>query len=100
MTSKVWVLSSMCVQYPILSDESKEVFELYGIGRGMWGLVKVARVTFVVDREGIVKYVHFENHGYGADSSINRDALEGTMNYGAHAKFVEDWLRKLNEGKA
>lgn len=93
-------LSSMFVQYPILSDDSKKVFELYGIGRGMWGLVKVARVTFVIDREGVVKYVQFENQGYVANGSIDRDALEGTMNYGAHAKFVEDWLGKLNEGKA
>ncbi|KAF5360469.1 hypothetical protein D9756_004729 [Leucocoprinus leucothites] len=63
--------------YPVLSDESKDVFNSYGIGRGMWGLVQVARVTFVIDREGVV-----------------RDAVEGTMNYGAHTKFVEKWLEK------
>ncbi|KAJ3564565.1 hypothetical protein NP233_g8214 [Leucocoprinus birnbaumii] len=61
--------------YPVLSDESKETFVSYGIGKGMWGLTQVARVTFVIDKDGIV-----------------RDALEGTMNYGAHAKFVEKWL--------
>ena len=25
----------------------------------------------------------------------DRDALDATMNYGAHAKFVEKWLDKL-----
>ncbi|KAF9454712.1 peroxiredoxin Q [Macrolepiota fuliginosa MF-IS2] len=69
--------------YPVLSDESKDIFQLYGIGRGMWGIVQVARVTFVIDQKGIV-----------------RDALEGTMNYGAHTKFVEKWLEGVNSGKA
>ncbi|KXN88244.1 Peroxiredoxin Q, chloroplastic [Leucoagaricus sp. SymC.cos] len=55
----------------------------YGIGRGMWGLVQVVRVTFVIDRQGIVGYV-----------------VEGTMNYGAHAKFVEKWLETANSGEA
>ncbi|KAL9711023.1 hypothetical protein Ac2012v2_005563 [Leucoagaricus gongylophorus] len=63
--------------YPVLSDESKDIFQLYGVGKGMWGLTRVARVTFVIDREGTVK-----------------DALEGTMNYGAHMKFVDKWLAK------
>jgi peroxiredoxin Q/BCP len=27
----------------------------------------------------------------------NRDGLDATMNYGAHSKFVEKWLDKLDE---
>lgn len=62
----------------------------------MWGLVQVARVTFVIDRQGIIRWEYNQpqvpviNPG-----SIVRDALEGTMNYGAHAKFVEKWLETL-----
>ncbi|KJA16916.1 hypothetical protein HYPSUDRAFT_46821 [Hypholoma sublateritium FD-334 SS-4] len=64
--------------YPVLSDTSKETFKAYGIGKGVLGLVPVARVTFVIDKKGIV-----------------RDALDATINYGAHSKFVEKWLAKL-----
>ncbi|PPQ77479.1 hypothetical protein CVT25_011348 [Psilocybe cyanescens] len=64
--------------YPVLSDVKKEVFKVYGIGKGMLGLAAVARVTFIVDKKGIV-----------------RDALDATMNYGAHSKFVEKWLARL-----
>lgn len=49
------------IQYPVLSDESKEVFQLYGIGKGMWGLVQVARVTFVIDQKGIVRCAFHSN---------------------------------------
>ena len=82
-------------KYPVLSDESKDIFQLYGVGKGMWGLTRVARVTFVIDREGTVKYV-FPNTvmtNLNHPGSI-RDALEGTMNYGAHMKFVDKWLAK------
>lgn len=65
--------------YPVLSDVDKEVCKAYGIPKGMYGLVAVARVTFIVDKKGIV-----------------RDALDATMNYGAHSKFVEKWLDKLD----
>jgi len=65
--------------YPVLSDVDKETFKAYGIGKGIMGLVAVARVTFIVDKKGIV-----------------RDGLDATMNYGAHAKFVEKWLDKLD----
>jgi peroxiredoxin Q/BCP len=64
--------------YPVLSDEKKETFKAYGIGKGIWGLVPVARVTFIVDKKGVV-----------------RDGLDATMNYNAHSKFVETWLDKL-----
>ncbi|KAF9533266.1 thioredoxin-like protein [Crepidotus variabilis] len=66
--------------YPVLSDVHKETVTAYGVGSGMMGLVGVARVTFIVDKKGIV-----------------RDAIEATMNYGAHSKFVEKWLEKFAE---
>jgi len=70
--------------YPVLSDVDKETFKAYGIGKGMLGLVGVARVTFIVDKNGVV-----------------RDGLDATINYGAHSKFVEKWLDKLDaEDKA
>ncbi|KAF8817025.1 peroxiredoxin Q [Phlegmacium glaucopus] len=70
--------------YPVLSDVGKETFKTYGIGKGILGLVAVARVSFIVDKKGVV-----------------RDALDATMNYGAHTKFVEKWLDKLDaEDKA
>jgi len=64
--------------YPVLSDIDKSTFKAYGIGKGMFGLTPVARVTFIVDKKGVV-----------------RDALDATINYGAHSKFVEKWLDKL-----
>lgn len=60
--------------YPILSDASGEARKAYHIGKGMLGLVD-ARTTFVIDSKGIV-----------------RDALDATMNFGAHSKFVQKWL--------
>jgi len=64
--------------YPVLSDVNKEAFQAYGIGRGVFGLLPVARVTFVIDKKGVV-----------------RDALDATLNFGAHSKFVEKWLVQL-----
>ncbi|EAU85749.1 hypothetical protein CC1G_04966 [Coprinopsis cinerea okayama7 len=64
--------------FPILSDVKKEAVAKYRVPRGMAGLVPVARVTFVIDSKGVV-----------------RDALDTTMNYGAHQGFVEKWLTKL-----
>ncbi|TFK40566.1 peroxiredoxin Q [Crucibulum laeve] len=64
--------------YPVLSDTQREAVTSYGIGKGMMGLVATARVTFIIDKKGIV-----------------RDALDATMNYGAHSKFVAGWLDKL-----
>lgn len=66
--------------YPVLSDANKEAIKAYGIGKGMLGFVSVARVTFIVDKHGII-----------------RDALETTINAGAHSKFVEKWLHRLEE---
>ena len=44
-------------QYPVLSDVDKETFKAYGIGKGMMGLTAVARVTFIIDKKGIVRRV-------------------------------------------
>ena len=43
------------ITFPILSDESKEVTKQYGV---LYPLIRVAkRVTFVIDREGIVREI-------------------------------------------
>lgn len=65
--------------YPVLSDVDKETFKAYGIGKWMMGFSSVARVTFIIDKKGIV-----------------RDALDSMINFGAHTKFVEKWLDKLD----
>ncbi|KAK1230348.1 hypothetical protein PQX77_006558 [Marasmius sp. AFHP31] len=67
--------------YPILSDKEGQARKSYNVGRGMLGLTD-ARVTFVIDEKGVV-----------------RDALDTTINYGAHTKFVEGWLEKLEKEK-
>jgi len=41
-------------QYPVLSDSSGEFRKLYGVGKGILGLVD-ARVTYFVDSDGIVR---------------------------------------------
>ncbi|KAJ7505346.1 peroxiredoxin Q [Mycena galericulata] len=64
--------------YPVLSDSKGEVAKEYHVGKGLFGLADVARVTFIIDSKGNV-----------------RDTLEGTLNYGAHSKFVSKWLDKL-----
>jgi peroxiredoxin Q/BCP len=66
--------------YPVLSDVDKKTSKMYGVGKGMMGLAPIARVTFIIDRKGII-----------------RDALDATMNYGAHSKFVEKWLDRLQQ---
>jgi thioredoxin-dependent peroxiredoxin len=43
------------ITFPILSDESKEVTKEYGV---LYPLIRVAkRVTFVIDRQGIVREI-------------------------------------------
>lgn len=62
--------------YPVLSDSAGEFRKLYGVGKGLMGLVE-ARVTYFVDSKGVV-----------------RDALDATMNYAAHVTFVNKCLAK------
>ncbi|KAJ7366831.1 peroxiredoxin Q [Mycena albidolilacea] len=64
--------------YPVLSDSKGEAAKAYGIGKGMFGFAGVARTTIIIDAKGTI-----------------RDTLEGTLNYGAHSKFVTKWLDKL-----
>ncbi|KAF7299107.1 Peroxiredoxin Q [Mycena indigotica] len=68
--------------YPVLSDTNGEATKAYNVGKGLFGLAEVARVTFIVDGKGVV-----------------RDSVEGTLNYGAHSKFVAKWLEKLEAEK-
>jgi len=62
--------------YPILSDEDGKIRKLYGIGKFL--IWPSTRTTFVMDKNGIVRAV-----------------LEASMNYGAHAKFAQKQLDKL-----
>ena len=41
----------------MLSDVNKEVIKALKVGSGMMGLAAVARVTYVIDKKGIVKQV-------------------------------------------
>ncbi|KAJ7109701.1 peroxiredoxin Q [Mycena crocata] len=65
-------------QYPVLSDSKGEAAKAYGVGKGLFGFADVARVTIIIDGKGNI-----------------RETLEGTINYGAHSKFVTKWLDKL-----
>ncbi|KAJ3484259.1 hypothetical protein NLI96_g5760 [Meripilus lineatus] len=68
--------------YPVLSDANGEARKAYHVGKGLLGLTE-SRITFIIDSKGIV-----------------RDVLEATINYAAHAKFVDKWLEKLEaEGR-
>ena len=51
--------------FPILSDETKEVTKAYGV---LYPLIRVAkRVTFVIDRQGIIRDI--TEGGEAADPS-------------------------------
>ncbi|KAH0832158.1 thioredoxin-like protein [Lanmaoa asiatica] len=63
--------------YPVLSDTDQAAHKAYHIGRGLLGLTD-ARTTFVIDHKGIIK-----------------GALDATMNFGAHVKFVTKELEKM-----
>ncbi len=42
-------------QYPVLSDVNKEAVKAYKIGSGMLGFAPIARMTFIVDKKGILR---------------------------------------------
>ena len=48
------VCSDSDSQYPVLSDSAGEFRQLYGVGKGIMGLVD-ARVTYFVDSKGVVR---------------------------------------------
>lgn len=43
------------IQFPVLSDAEGVAARTYDIGRGFFGLTALARVTFVVDKKGIIR---------------------------------------------
>ncbi|EPQ54515.1 AhpC-TSA-domain-containing protein, partial [Gloeophyllum trabeum ATCC 11539] len=63
--------------YPVLSDASGEGRKAYHVGKGLLGMTD-ARVTFFIDKTGVV-----------------RDVLDTTINFGAHSKFVAKWLETI-----
>ena len=44
-------------QYPVLSDVNKEAVKAYKVGSGMLGFVPIARMSFIVDKKGILRWV-------------------------------------------
>ncbi|KAL0578620.1 hypothetical protein V5O48_003363 [Marasmius crinis-equi] len=68
--------------FPVLSDKEGKARKAYNVGRGLFGLTPTARVTFIIDEKGVI-----------------RDGFESTINYGAHSKFVTQWLEKLEKEK-
>ncbi|EIN12837.1 peroxiredoxin Q [Punctularia strigosozonata HHB-11173 SS5] len=64
--------------FPILSDSNGEARKAYSVGKGLLGMADSARVTFIIDTQGVVRDVH-----------------DATLNYNAHVKFVQKWLDKL-----
>jgi peroxiredoxin Q/BCP len=69
------------VTYPMLSDESGEARKAYSVSRGLMGLSE-GRVTFFVDKEGVV-----------------RDVFDSVINYNGHVKAVTRALAE-SRGKA
>jgi len=64
------------LNFPVLSDEKGDVRKAYGVGKGLFGLTRAGRITFVIDADGTVK-----------------DFFESTIKFKAHHKFVQDWLK-------
>ncbi|KAI5121399.1 hypothetical protein M0805_003171 [Coniferiporia weirii] len=69
--------------YPILSDEKGEARKAYHVSKGLMGLTSSSRVTFVIDAKGDIK-----------------DVLDTAINFSAHHKFVQKWLKSIESGKA
>jgi len=44
-------------QYPVLSDSGMKVSKLFGISQGLFGIARISRVTFVIDKKGVVRQV-------------------------------------------
>jgi len=64
------------LNFPVLSDEKGDVRKAYGVGKGLFGLTRAGRITYVIDADGTVK-----------------DFFESTIKFKAHHKFVQDWLK-------
>jgi len=65
------------LNFPVLSDSEGAARKAYHVGKSLFGLFP-ARVTFLIDSDGIIQ-----------------DVLEATFNYGAHSKFVAKWLSTM-----
>jgi len=63
--------------YPILSDVEGLARKAFQVPKGFFGLTE-GRVTFCIDREGIV-----------------REVFDSVVNFREHTKFVDKWLAKL-----
>jgi len=58
------------ITFPVLSDESKDVSRQYGV---LYPLIRVAkRVTFVIDRQGIIREI--KEGGEAADPAKTAQA--------------------------
>jgi len=53
--------------YPVLSDVEGKALKAYKVGRGMLGMTNVARITFIIDKKGIVRCVRVSVFGSGLD---------------------------------
>jgi peroxiredoxin Q/BCP len=94
----VFVVYSVSTQFPVLSDSEGAARKAYHVGKSLFGLFP-ARVTFLIDSDGIIQYVFNGILWLFAvrDSflTVSRDVLEATFNYGAHSKFVAKWLSTM-----
>lgn len=70
--SKQQFMSKNRLPYTLVTDVDGKVAEAYTIGRGFFGLVQ-ARVTFVIDRDGIIRHRFESNTNMDSHS---REALK------------------------
>ncbi|KAJ3519274.1 hypothetical protein NMY22_g13285 [Coprinellus aureogranulatus] len=77
-----WFVEQEHFNFPVLSDAEGTAAGAYDIGRGFFGLTALARVTFVVDKSGVI-----------------RDALDTTVNTAAHQKLARTAVHKGHNAK-
>ncbi len=65
METKQQFVQKNRLPFTLVTDAEGKVAPLYGIGRGFFGLVQ-GRVTFVIDREGIIRRRFESNVNMGA----------------------------------
>jgi peroxiredoxin Q/BCP len=64
--------------FTLVNDPETAVATTYGINKGLWGGFGAGRVTYVIDREGIIRY-----------------AFESRVNMDAHAREALKMVREL-----
>lgn len=57
------------LNFTLLSDTNKEVEKLFGVKRNLFGLL-LERVTFIVDKEGIIQYIF--NSQFKAEKHVEK----------------------------